>query len=236
MVYRSPHETPQPTTAVPTSKRPTVKPTCSAGPSYTCTTFYNHATYDYSIITKENAASAAKTVYKNMFVGGNFSNPGNSTITVNGHVYYGDIKEPIKTNFNGGNTKLSTMIAPPLDFGYYEWLATHIVPDGYAQGYDVIVATQPKGSCYHMYDFLGPNAQGSNNGKTLIVFTFSDSICLTKTPDGRQFGPSVLAPFSEVTMTDAGYLDGVVIARRFTTVKNGNSGSEQQMHGNVYAG
>lgn len=87
-----------------------------------------------------------------------------------------------------------------------------------------------------MYDFLGTNAQGSNNGKTLIVFTFSDNICLTKTPDGRQFGPSVLAPFSDVTLTDAGYLDGIIIARRFTTVMNGNSGGEQQLHGNVYSG
>jgi hypothetical protein len=224
-------ETTQVTTAAPSSK-----PTCAAGPSFTCTAFYNHPTYDYSVITKENAASAAKTVYKNMFVGGNFSNPGTSSITVNGHVYHGDIIEPINTNFNGGKTKLSTMGSPPVNFAYYEWLATHLVAGVYSNGYQVIVVTQPKGSCYHMNDFLATTAQGSNNGKTLIVFTFTDNICLTKTSDGRQFGPSVLAPFSNVTLADAGYIDGIIIARRFTTVMNGNSGSEQQLHGNVYCG
>lgn len=227
---------PELTTAVPTSRQPTAQPTCVASPSFTCVAFYNHSTFDYSVIVKGNAASAAKTVYKNMFVGGNFSNPGTSSITVNGHVYHGDIIEPINTNFNGGKTKLSSMSTPPLAFAYYEWLATHLVAGVYENGYQVVVAKQPKGSCYHMYDFLGTNAQGSNNGKTLIVFTFSDDICLSKTPDGRQFGPSVLAPFSDVTLTDAGYLDGIIIARRFTTVMNGNSGGEQQLHGNVYAG
>ena len=230
----------KPSTKVPTSKPttavPSAKPTCAAGPSFTCTAFYDDPTYDYSVITKENAASAAQTVYKKMFVGGNFSNPGTSSITVNGHVYYGDIIEPINTNFNVGKTKLSTMSSPPVNFAYYEWLATHLVAGVYSNGYQVIVATQPKGSCYHMYDFLPADAQGSNNGKTLIVFTFTDTICLTKTPDGRQFGPSVLAPFSNVTLADAGYLDGIIIARRFTTVMNGASGSEQQLHGNVYAG
>jgi hypothetical protein len=227
---------PEPSTAVLTSAKPTGKPTCVAGPSFSCVAFYNHPTFNYSVITLGNAASAAKNVYKNMFVGGNLSNPGTSSIAVNGHVYHGDIIMPINTNFNGGKTKLSLMSSPPLAFAYYEWLATHLVAGVYENGYQVVVATQPKGSCYHMYDFLGTNAQGSNNGKTLIVFTFSDHICLTKTPDGRQFGPSVLAPFSDVTLTDAGYLDGVIIARNFTTVMNGNCGSEQQLHGNVYAG
>ena len=146
------------------------------------------------------------------------------------------IIEPINTNFNGGKTKLSTMGSPPVNFAYYEWLATHLVAGVYSNGYQVIIVTQPKGSCYHMNDFLATTAQGSNNGKTLIVFTFTDNICLTKTSDGRQFGPSVLAPFSNVTLADAGYIDGIIIARRFTTVMNGNSGSEQQLHGNVYCG
>lgn len=224
------------TTAVPTSGQPTAQPTCVAGPSYTCVAFYNHPTFDYSVITKEDVASAAKSVYKNMFVGGSLSNPGTSSITVNGHVYHGDIIEPINTNFNGGRTKLSSMGYPPVAFAYYEWLAAHLVAGVYRNGYRVIVVTQPKGSCYHMYDFLDRNAQGSDNGKTLIVFAFLDDICLTATPDGRQFGPSVLAPFSNVTLTNAGYLDGIIIARRFTTVMNGNSGGEQQLHGNVYSG
>merc|ERR1711862_905720 len=41
---------------------------------------------------------------------------------------------------------------------------------------------------------------------------------------------------SKVTLTDAGYLDGVVIAKEFTTIKGWNKGSEQQLHGDVYNG
>ena len=126
--------------------------------------------------------------------------------------------------------------SPPVDFGYYEWLATHVVSGMYNNGYQIIVVSTPKGSCYNMYDFLGTDAQGTNNGKTLIVFTFSDNICITKTYDGRQFGPSILAPFSEVTLTNAGYIDGIIIAKSFTTVMAGNIGSEQQLHGKVYSG
>lgn len=63
----------------------------------------------------------------------------------------------------------------------------------------------------------------------MVVFRFADDICLTKTQDRRQFGPSVMAPFANVTLADAGYLDGVVIAKQFTTIGNslngnGNSG------------
>ncbi len=216
---------------------PSSEPSCTKiNQRFDCTAFADDTTINYSVITKEGANSAAKNVYKKMYVGGNLRNPSQSTVTVGGHVYYGSITWPINMNFNGGKTKLDDMSSPPLDFEYYEWLASHINAGAHANGYEIIVETQPKGSCYNMYDFLGSAAQGSNNGKTLIVFTFPDDICLTKTPDGRQFGPSVLAPFSKVTLTNSGYLDGIVIARKFTTVQGGSNGSEQQLHGNVYSG
>ena len=222
------------------SEAPSSAPTCFAinQGNFECATFANDggATIEYSLITKDNTNSAAKNVYKKMFVGGNLQNPGQNTVTVGGHVYYGSLTEPINTNFNGGKTKLSDISSPPLDFEYYEWLATRISAGSYSNGYQVIIEAVPKGSCYNIYDFLGPAAQGTNNGKTLIVFTFSDDICLTKTSDGRQFGPSVLAPFSKVTLTNSGYLDGVLIARSFTTVYDGSIGSEQQLHGVAYSG
>ena len=231
---------PKPSSSVsPTvSMVPSSPPSCVNLGSFECKAFSfdTFDTINYSLITKEDTVSAAKNVYKKMYVGGNLSNPSSSSVTVGGHVYYGSITEPINTNFNGGKTKLSDLPNPPIDFEYYEWLATHIEGGLFDNGYEVIVVTQPKGSCYTMYDFLGTAAQGSNNGKTLIVFTFNDEICLTKTPDGRQFGPSVLAPFSKVTLTNAGYLDGIVIAKSFTTVMNGSNGSEQQLHGMAYDG
>ena len=65
-------------------------------------------------------------------------------------------------------TQLSSISTTPLDFEYYEWLATNILAGEYNDGYEVIIETEPKGSCYDMYDFLGPGAQGSNNGKTWL--------------------------------------------------------------------
>lgn len=178
--------------------------------------------------------SAAKNVYKNVFVGGKLRNPSTSSVVVNGHVYYGALNAK-NMNFNGGKTELSTLSAPPVDFDRYEYLATHIEAGSYADGYDVIVVEEHKGACYHMYDFLAAGAQGANNGKTLVVFPFSNDICLTTTPDGRQFGPSVLAPFSKVILKNAGYIDGTVVAKTFVT-GGANRGSAQQLHGNMYNG
>jgi hypothetical protein len=79
---------------------------------------------------KEHVTSAAKNIYTKIYVGGNYSNPGSgSSVAMNGHVYYGNIVEPSYTNFNAGKTQLSTLpsSSSPIDFGYYEWLATHIV-------------------------------------------------------------------------------------------------------------
>jgi len=92
-----------------------------------------------------------------------------------------------------------------------------------------------KNGCYNLYDFR-PGGQGEDNGNTLAVFNTNDDICLTKTNDGRPFGPSILAPFSKVTLVDAGFLDGVVIAKEFTTVWDGLMGGEFQLHGDSYNG
>ena len=203
---------------------------------FECVPLIDDSANGYSLITKDDTANAAKNVYKKMFVGGTLSNPSSSTVTINGRVHYGEMLEPIMTNFNGGKTQLNPLDTYPVDFEYYEWLATHILPGQYSNGREVIVVEEPKIGCYNMYDFLGSAAQGENNGKTLIVFTFSEDLCLTKTHDGRQFGPSVLAPFSKVTLTNSGYADGIIIAREFTTVNGGSTGSEQQLHGDTYDG
>ena len=87
-----------------------------------------------------------------------------------------------------------------------------------------------------MFHFLDQDAQGEDNGNTLVVFNTSDEICLTKTSSGRQFGPSVLAPFSKVVLrNEAGYIDGNIVAKKFSTV-GGNFGDGLQLHGDAYDG
>jgi hypothetical protein len=110
----------------------------------------------------------------------------------------------------------------------FEWLAKNI-KDSRANGYSVKVYT--KGGMYNMYKVPGAT-QGYDKGKSLIVFNTKEPIRLIATSDGRQFGPSVLAPFSEVTLAGAaGFIDGFVIAKVFKS--NGNG---LQMHGDFYKG
>jgi hypothetical protein len=56
-----------------------------------------------------------------------------------------------------------------------------------------------RGGTYHLYDFV-PDGQGENYGKTLAIFNTSEEVMSTKTPDARQFGPSVIAPFLKFTI------------------------------------
>ena len=55
------------------------------------------------------------------------------------------------------------------------------------------------GGTFNTYNFRN-GGQGSDNGNTLVIFNTPDAVILDKTSDGRQFGPSVLAPFSKVTL------------------------------------
>ena len=231
------------------SKGPTPAPT--ADQQYACIpSFKDHdPAYDYSLITKDKANSAVKLIYSKMFVGGELNRAGTHSITVNGHVYYGSLGSGV-WNFNGGSTDLSTLSPAnyPIDFGYYEWLATKIKPGTYANNRKVFVVDTPKTTgdgCnyYHMFDFLGQDAQAYDSGKTLIVFTFSQDICLVDTnPHDRSWGPSVLAPYSKVRLLEqAGFSDGTIIAKQFTTYKpwpdHTNSGGTQlQLHGDMYDG
>ena len=66
-------------------------------------------------------------------------------------------------------------------------------------------------------DIFGSNLQSDQMGpKGLLVFTGTGTVCLTKTYSGRQFGPSVLAPFARVVVLgDVGYVDGFIVARSY---------------------
>ena len=224
----------QPTNKPTTSptKSPTNQPT-EGGPSYECV--WPQA--QFSAITKGDMINGAKNVYKKLGVGGKFVNPSNSHVSVNGKVYYGDYVQG-RVNYNGGKQKINDLSDIPVDYGHYEWLARNLKSSNIG-GKKVVVKTSgsPPGSrsCWNLYDFR-PGGQGEDNGNTLVVFNTSDDVCLTKTGDGRQFGPSVLAPFSKVTLTNSGFLDGLVIAKEFTTVVGYNKGTEQQLHGDVYKG
>jgi len=181
--------------------------------------------------------SGAHSAYHTIAVGGKFVNPSNSHATIDGKVYYGTSYSG-RFNFNKGIEKINGLEDVPVDYSHFEWLAQNLKSSN-KNGKKVFVKTTGKdgsrNGCYDLYDFI-PNGQGYDHGNTLVVFNTNDDICLTKTTDGRQFGPTVLAPFSKVTLTNAGFIDGAVIAKEFTTVVGWNKGTDLQLHGAMYNG
>ena len=70
---------------------------------------------------------------------------------------------------------------------------------GSTGSYSVCVVTQPDaGQSYEGGSFGADQAE--NEGRTLVVFKGTGPITLTKGPNNRQWGPSVLAPYAEVIL------------------------------------
>jgi hypothetical protein len=189
-------------------------------------------TFNFALITKNNAAVGAHAIYLGVAVGGTLSD---TTSNESGTVdktksYVGSLSSNARFNFNGGisqNAALSSIV----DFSHYEWLARNAVSSN-AGGKKVIVVDH--GGTFNMYDF-NSGGQGSDDGNTLIIFDTDEDITLDKTSDGRQFGPSVIAPFAKVSLKGrAGYIDGIVVAKEFKTTSS-NQG-QLQLHGKAYTG
>ena len=162
-------------------------------------------------------------------MGGEYSNPGPSQV-VDGASVVGS--KSGSTNWNGGVTT-GTLADASIDFNDLIYLAQN-ADDYYdpSTGFKVVVLEV--GGTFNTYDF-NPGGQGEDNGKTLVIFNTSDKVILDKTSDGRQFGPSVIAPFSTVELKgDAGFIDGFVVAKNFATT--GSNMSQLQIHGDHYEG
>jgi len=90
------------------------------------------------------------------------------------------------------------------------------------------------GGTYSMDNFLNQDAQGYQNGKTLVIFKGRGDVTLSLTRSGRQFGPAVIAPLAKVIFPgDIGFVDGFVVADSFVAT---GSVTTPQMHGMPYVG
>lgn len=217
---------------------PTLPLSPSTMTSYSCA--IPPPTLNYAVVTSGNATISAHTVYRAVHVAGTLIDGTSSSDTVissnyqNQPSWMGKLASPVKPSqgatleIKGGYTVGGLGV---LDYATYEWLAQH-AQSSTSGGYKVVVMTS--GGTFNTYNFRN-GGQGSDNGNTLVIFNTPDAVILDKTSDGRQFGPSVLAPFSKVTLKgDAGFVDGFVIAKEFTN--DGNNGSALQMHANGYTG
>ncbi|KAG7363798.1 laminin G domain containing protein [Nitzschia inconspicua] len=204
----------------------------SSGNSYQCV--WPADTLSYTMITKGDATSAAHSFYTKLAIGGTFFDSApNQHATVDGIAYYGALGSPMTVNFNKGKQQINSLADVPINFAHFEWLAQNLKSGTYGNK-RVFVVTQPKSGCYNTYDFI-PGGQPTIGADVLVVFNTAANICLTRTSDGRQFGPTVLAPFSHVELQgDAGYIDGTVISKSFTT--SGSNAGQLQQHGKMYSG
>lgn len=184
----------------------------------------------YSVITKNDAIIHAHLVYTGMAIGGKLMDGTQSeNAVVQGKVSYNSKGARGNWNFNGGQEQRVFSF----DWVDFEWLAQNVKASS-SGGYVVKVFT--KGGTYNMDDAL-KDGQGEDNGKTLMVFNTVETVTLTKTDSGRQFGPSVLAPFSKVILKgEAGFIDGCVFAKSFGDWSSGANAGQLQMHGDCYKG
>jgi hypothetical protein len=198
---------------------------------------------NFALITLEDATSAAKNIYNGIAVGGTFtesSTDGQNTV-INGMSYYGNLQDGLDIKFNQGDKQITSLSDIPLDFSQFEWLAQNIQQGSFASpDYSIFVRTQGgQGSgsngCYSLFDFI-PDGQPNTGRANLVVFNTNDDICITKTsPHDRQFGPTILAPFSQVTvMGDTGFVNGAIIAKSFVT--QGVNDRQLHLEGKLYQG
>ena len=149
-------------------------------------------TLQYSVITSGDATLCAHSMYRAVAIGGTlYDGTSQETGTIEG-TYPSSIRAmAFNSNFN---FKAPPNYQDPIPFQWtdYEWLALNAV-DVNRNGYRVKVVDQ--GDYPFSYDgaFFGAT-QSEDNGRTLAVFTGRGQVRLVASQNGRQFGPSVLAP------------------------------------------
>ena len=190
----------------------------------------------FSLITKGDATVSSHSHYGGLAIGGTLTD---GTSTQDGTVG-GDSWANVVASWTG-TAAFTTGAGIPFDWSQFEELAASAT-NSEAGGFKVVVVDDAgvydpnggTGTAYTTYDFRS-GGQGEDNGKTIVVFSGAGTIVLTKTSDGRQFGPSVLAPFAHVVVDgEVGFVDGTIIAKSYSTTGQ-NSGSVQ-LHADGYDG
>jgi len=194
------------------------------------------------VIVLEDAILEGHSFYTKLAVGGTLvdSTPAASA-TVGGSSYVGALDPASNIRWHQG---VQVGEGPnqtfPFEWAHFENLAMRLQP-GSRLGPGALdsVHVVDHGSNSVTYDtraFIGNSmpAETQRGVNTLVVFSGTGAVTLRGTPDGRQFQPSVLAPFSTVVLDgNIGYVDGFIIARELRSI---NDASDVQFHGKAYTG
>lgn len=191
---------------------------------------------DFALITEGDASLGPKNIYKGIAIGGTLTDVDpnlNNAVSTN----FGNTQSYIFNNgtlnfsFNGqGATYGATLADAGINFEALRCLARKATSSESGQFKVVVMET---GGSFDTFDFRN-GGQGEDNGNTLVIFNTDQDVTLQSVA-GRQFGPSVLAPFSKVIIPgDIGFVDGFVVAKTFESV--GSASTSVQLHGDTYNG
>ena len=175
--------------------------------------------------------------YTKLAIGGRFTDatPASSA-TVGGESYVGSIDPSANVHWQGGVVIGGEF---PFEWWHFEHLALRLKVGTYGPPHNrYVVKMVDQGAEGGSYDTRNFNphqgAQGKDEGHTLVVFRGSGPVRLRPSSDGRQFGPSVLAPFADVVLEGrVGFVDGLIISR---SLSGTDSASQVQLHGEAYKG
>lgn len=214
-------------------------------------------TADFSLITSGDAIITAHEVYRGIAIGGALLDGSpNESGNIASHcptcpMTVGSCAQAAcggapdydggTFNFHGKDQKPQVGAPLPVDFEEFRDLARRArngtyPGSGSCAEFSVYVVTS--GGKYSLSDFCrDPNGcQPEDNGCTLVIFSTSDHVFLSNSTLGRQFGPSVIAPFSEVTpLSEAGYVDGFIVAQSLEADAD-ELGGQLAIHGDGYGG
>lgn len=191
--------------------------------------------HQFALITLGDAWVASHSHDGAFAIGGSLhdSSPGQHA-TVAGTSYIGrhDADEAARFHFVGG--VVYGLGRSPFNFTHFEDLVSELeastVPLARERAYVVC-----SGGTYDFSDFCmhcpGGNHDSPSGYNILVVFNTAETVTLRATADGRQWHGSVLAPFAHVIADGVGFIDGIVIAKSYTS-----QDSSMQLHGHAFRG
>jgi len=200
---------------------------------------------EFSVVTLEDALISAHSMYYGIAIGGTLTDgtPSEDS-TVDGtpsFINAMSANAPFKSNFNGGKTVGPTSI--PNSFQPdFEYIAKHAV-DSQTDQYMVKVFTKGGvNNAVTLSDFKrnGQEGQPNEGKKNLAIFNTHDDIYIDHSDLDRQFGATIIAPFSKVyILGTAQYVDGAIYCKELATIDGSdpNQGADKlQLHGYDYEG
>lgn len=197
-------------------------------PSPPCTVLA--LTNDFSLVTLGDAVVGSHAHYGGFAIGGVLKDASPmESATVQRPSWVNSIDGPAQQTFRF-HAGVTTGGALPFDWGHFEYLATHV---DHSPPTAFVVNQGVAGGTFTLNDFL-PYGQ-PNTATSLVIFVNTGLVRITATADGRQFGPSILAPFAQVDLDGSvGFVEGFVVARSFST--SGPGASSLQLHGRGFQG